>query len=134
LIEMNDDRVVFALVLSGFALQAVAAMVMAGIGFWWFPFGAGFGMGMGMMGYYRAAAYPYVYGLLSIAVWVVWSLLVLALGTLAVYFLGKEKPDVALGSTFALIASVLAFPLMWGFFLGSLLMFIGSLIGLASRA
>jgi len=37
---------------------------------------------------------------------------------------------VRMGSTLVLIASIIAFPTMWGFLIGSLLMFVSSLLGL----
>ncbi len=85
-----------------------------------------------MMGYYyRGAAYPYVYPWVSF--WLGFGVVALALGATSVYLLGKDKPDVTLGSVLALLGAVLAFPLMWGFMVGSLLMFVGAIVGLVGH-
>ncbi|MGC8636419.1 MAG: hypothetical protein ACP5T5_05275 [Thermoprotei archaeon] len=124
---MSNERAAFALVLSGYALQVMAAVLIAVAGAFW-PFW----MGFGMMGYYRGA-YPYGYGFAWLGFWLGFALVALGLGAVAVYMLGKDKPDVTVGSILALLGAVLAFPLMWGFMIGSLLMFVGALLGLTER-
>jgi len=125
--ELGNERTVFALVLSGYLLQVLAAVLSALMGTIW-PFW----MGFGMMGYYRGA-YPYPYGFAWLGLWLGLALVSLGLGASAVYLLGKQRPDLTAGSILALLGAVLAFPLMWGLMVGSLLMFVGALLGLTER-
>jgi len=123
---MSESRLAFALVLSGFAFQVMVAVFVSFIGFLWWPFG------MGMMGYY-GRTYRYGFALPWTAFWALWAAAVLVMGAFAAYLLGREKPDLRSGSILALFASIFAFPLMWGFMVGSLLMFTGSIIGLVNE-
>jgi len=55
----------------------------------------------------------------------------IALGVLGVLWMNTANMSkVQTGSVFVLIASIIAFPTMFGFMIGSLLMLIGSILGL----
>lgn len=56
---------------------------------------------------------------------------VIFLGVLGTLWMNTPDPDkIRTGSTLVLVASVIAFPTMFGFMLGSLLMLIGGILGL----
>jgi hypothetical protein len=83
------------------------------------------GMGRWMMGY------PYTYHPIWGFVWVISALVVIGLGTYGTVLMNSTSyTRVRTGSTLVLIASIIAFSTMWGFLIGSLLMFIGSILGL----
>src|SRR2546427_3589308 len=66
--------------------------------------------------------------------WVWIPLLAVTLGVAIVGVFMMSRPEVSslrTGSVLVLVASLLAFPTAWGFFAGSLLMIIGSILGLA---
>jgi hypothetical protein len=75
--------------------------------------------------------YPYTrHPLLSI-IWLVWAIIVVVLGIYGAVMLNSSSIGrVRMGATLVLIASLIALPTMWGFIIGSLLMFVGSLLGL----
>jgi len=55
----------------------------------------------------------------------------IALGVLGVLWMNTANfSRVRTGSVFVLVASIIAFPTMFGFMIGSLLMLIGSILGL----
>jgi len=63
--------------------------------------------------------------------WLILAIPVIAIGLYGALFMNSsDLSRVRTGSTLVLIASILAFPVMWGFIIGSLLMFIGSILGL----
>lgn len=72
-------------------------------------------------------------GLVGIFVlWLVAAAALLLLGAAATSMLNSPDPGrVRLGSLLVLAVAVLAFPTLWGLFVGSLLMFVGALLGLA---
>jgi len=75
--------------------------------------------------------YPYTYHPLLSLIWLISALIVIALGVYgAVLMNSTHVGRVRTGATLVLIVSIIALPTMWGFMLGSLLMFIGSLLGL----
>lgn len=75
--------------------------------------------------------YPYTYHPVWGFVWVISAFVIIGLGVYgAVLMNSTDIGKVRMGSTLVLIASIIAFPTMWGFLIGSLLMFIGSLLGL----
>jgi hypothetical protein len=64
-------------------------------------------------------------------IWVILALVVIGLGAYGALLMNSSRiGKVRTGSTLVLIVSLIAFPTMWGFMIGSLLMFIGSLLGL----
>jgi len=59
------------------------------------------------------------------------AIIVTALGVYGAVLMNSTNVGrVRTGATLVLIASIIALPTMWGFLVGSLLMFIGSLLGL----
>jgi len=64
-------------------------------------------------------------------IWLILAVVVVGLGTYgAITMNSSNLARVRMGSTLVLIASIISFPTMWGFLIGSLLMFVGSLLGL----
>jgi hypothetical protein len=120
---MQTVRTAAALALAGVALQAVAfvfvgAMLAAG---WWWPAWGHMGFAIPWTGFW-----PY-WGLL----WLVAGAAVLAVGALGVVWMYDVRPErVHVGAVLVLLAAVLAFPTMWGFMVGSLLMFVAAILGL----
>lgn len=134
---------VFAIALTGVVVLVLSAILWA----LWMPYGlygpyywmmgyAGpyYGMmGYGMMGYYG----PY-YGAAGIAPFYWLSLLMaafvvvaLALGVAGVLLIARGgMKNVRAGSIMLIVASVMAFPTMFGLVAGSALMFIAGLMGL----
>ncbi|MGQ9468641.1 MAG: hypothetical protein ACUVTD_02255 [Nitrososphaerales archaeon] len=63
--------------------------------------------------------------------WLILAIPIIAIGVYGAFLINSSNLSrVRTGSTLVLIASILAFPVMWGFIIGSLLMFIGSILGL----
>ncbi|MEM3386800.1 MAG: hypothetical protein QXN08_03915, partial [Nitrososphaerales archaeon] len=93
-----------------------------GIGFWFS------GMMMpGMMWSWSPSALYYL-------VWIAVAALLLCLGVLGVLWMNTTDVEkVRAGATLVLVASIIAFPTMFGFLIGSLLMFIGGVLGLTWR-
>ncbi len=84
----------------------------------------------GHMGGYMMAGMPF-----SPAYWINISILfliiVVSLGIVGLMWMNSKNIErVRTGSILVLVASLVAFPTMWGFFVGSILMLIGSLMGL----
>ncbi len=91
--------------------------------------------GFGMMGYYGGMMGGYYGGGWGgfLGVWVVVAAAGLVLGILGVLWMSsKDLRTVRNGSVLVLIAAVVAFPMMWGFWIGSILMVVGALMGLTA--
>lgn len=59
------------------------------------------------------------------------GLIIIFIGIVGIYFMSKGyKKDVFVGSILEIIASIFAYPTLFGFFLGSFLMFLGGIVGL----
>jgi len=83
-----------------------------------------------MMGHWLAG-YPYTIHPVWSIVWLIFTVVIVVLGFYGALMMNSsDLARVRMGSTLALIASIIAFPTMWGFLIGSLLMFVGSLLGL----
>lgn len=127
---MVEEKPVAAFILSliGLALQAVGATFSTYVMFYGWSFGSwGPGMMMGpwMMGGPWSAGFPWS------PFSAVFAVAVIALGVMGVLWMNTtDLSRVRTGSTLVLIASIIAFPTMFGFFLGSLLMLIGGILGL----
>jgi len=83
-----------------------------------------------MMGHWMTG-YPYTHHPLLSLIWLVSAVIVISLGVYGAVLMNSiHVARVRTGATLVLIASIIAFPTMWGFMIGSLLMFVGSLLGL----
>lgn len=83
-----------------------------------------------MMGHWLSG-YPYTYHPLWGIIWLISTVVIVALSFYGALMMNSSSlARVRMGSTLVLIASIIAFPTMWGFMIGSLLMFVGSLLGL----
>ncbi len=128
---MVEERPIaaFALSLIGLALQAVGAIFLSYAVYYGWGFGP-WGPGM-MMGPWMMMGGPWSAGLLWSLLSAVLTAIVIALGVLGVHWMNTaDLSRVRTGSTLVLVASVIAFPTMFGFMLGSLLMLIGGILGL----
>ncbi len=120
----------FTLSLIGLALQAVGVIFFTYTLFygWGGSWGPGMMMGPWMMGG------PWSSGFLGSAFSSVFAVVVIALGVSGVLWMNNaDLSRVRTGSTLVLVASIIAFPTMFGFMLGSLLMLIGGVLGLTWR-
>ena len=65
-------------------------------------------------------------------VWLAVGLAVIGLGTYGLKLVSSNSlQSVHSGSVILLIASIIAFPTMWGFFVGSVLLFVAAILGLS---
>jgi len=124
----NKPITAYVLAVVGVALQSVAALVLICAVFlfseeWW-----GYRMmGPWMMHGWGNHSFSYIW----VSVWIGIMITVIGLGAYGAISMNSSNIDnVRTGATMVLVASVIAFPTMWGFFIGSLLMFISSLLGL----
>ncbi|MFN3621606.1 MAG: hypothetical protein ACK4TI_01825 [Nitrososphaerales archaeon] len=126
---MVDEKPVAAFTLSliGLSLQAVGLVFLASAFVFWRSLGFwGQGMMMPWMMWSYWSATP-VYITLFVAL----AALVLCLGILGVVWMNTvDIEKVRVGATLVLVSSIIAFPTMFGFLIGSLLMFIGGILGL----
>lgn len=119
----------FTLSLIGLALQAAGGILFAYVVF--YGWGTGFwGSGM-MMGPWMMMGGPWFGGALWSPLSSLFAVVVIALGVLGIFWMNaSELSMVRTGSTLVLVASIIAFPTMFGFMIGSLLMLIGGILGL----
>lgn len=119
----------FTLSLVGLTLQAVGAMFFIyGMFYGWS--GGSWGTGM-TMGPWMMMGGPWSVGFGWSPFTSAFSVVVIALGVVGVLWMNTgELSRVRTGSTLVLVASIIAFPTMFGFMLGSLLMFVGGILGL----
>lgn len=119
----------FTLSLVGLILQVVGAlfftsMMFYGWGGFWGP-----GMMMGPWGMMMGGPWSAGFGWWPLAS--VLSVAVVALGVIGTLWINTaELGRVRTGSTLVLVASIIAFPTMFGFVVGSLLMLVGAILGL----
>ncbi len=128
---MAEDKPVAAFTLSfvGLALQVIGVLFFAywmfgawSTGFWWWR-------GMMMSPWMMVGYWPIGFGWLLLATAL--SVVVIGLGVAGVLWMkSAELSRVRTGSTLVLVASIIAFPTGFGFIIGSLLMFIGGILGL----
>lgn len=134
---MAEERPVTAFTLSvvGVSLQAVAGSFAAYWRLFAFPYvrGGDF-MSLGMMGPWMMGGmwgFPFMEGFGAPFMWFGLVVVIVALGVMGALWLNtSDVGKVRTGSTLVLVTSIFAFPTMWGFMIGSLLMFIGSILGL----
>jgi len=126
---MVENRPVGALtiVLIGLALQILAAVLFAFATLYGWTSGS---WGPGMMGPWMMMG-PWSAGFFWSPLSLVFTALVIGFGVLGALWMNTSEPGrVRTGSTLMLVASIIAFPTMFGFMVGSLLMFIGAILGL----
>lgn len=83
-----------------------------------------------MMGHWMNG-YPFTIHPLWGILWLILAVVIVAVGVYgAVLINSANLRRVRMGATLVLVASIIAFPTMWGFVIGSLLMFVGSLLAL----
>ena len=83
-----------------------------------------------MMGHWMTG-YPFTTHPVLGIIWVALAIVVAALSFYGAIMMNSTNIGrVRTGATLVLIASIIALPTMWGFMVGSVLMFIGSLLGL----
>ena len=120
----------------GLALQALAGILALWFGYWsWYGYGP-FPMGPWMMGAYYGA--PPAYGphplyAPYLVLYAALAAIVLAVGAIGVALMGGHRSEgsrVRAGAILVIVAAVIAFPTMFGFIVGSLLMLIGGVLGL----
>lgn len=125
----------FWLSLFGLLIQGIAAIVVIAM----YPFSPPFSPGFDrmtnyylmsndyyMMGAYNATGWYWLAALIVVPI-------VLVIGIVGVIRMNSSSANkVRGGSLLVIVAAIAAFPLMWGFWIGSILMFIGGIIGLAT--
>jgi hypothetical protein len=132
--QANRPVAAFTLSVVGLALQVVAGvfpvyMFYVYSRFGGYNYGWPFGMGPWMM----FGGGPWAFGVSPFwsAFLVIFAAAVIVLGGLGVMWMNTaDAGRIRAGSALVLVASVIAFPTMWGFMIGSLLMFVGSILGL----
>lgn len=123
----DKPTVAFALSIAGAALQTVAA---TGIGLLLTLLGGSFPRDWGLWweGVSRMAWREWS---IVILIWVALAAVILVLSFLGASWINSANPSrVKSGSTVVLVAALIAFPTLWGFGVGSLLMIVGAIIGL----
>lgn len=117
------------------ALSAIGLALQVVAGYFAFAFRPWYGfwyMGPWMMGRYYGGPYAY-YGApyFPALVYVALVAVVIALGLTGVLLMaGRGAERVRAGSVLVIVAAVIAFPTMFGFIVGSLLILVGGLLGL----
>lgn len=119
------ERTSFILTLIGSVLQlfSLVFIPLLSLGFmgWYGGMGEHRGMMMPMWGFF----YPY---------WLILGLVIVSVSFLAAFLIGSEKEDnVKAGGIIAIVISIIAFPTMWGFIAGSILMLIGGILALTEK-
>ncbi len=99
---------------------------------WGFMGGMMGGYYNGMMGWYNS---PGLMGGWEGGIWLLIAGLIVVLGAIGVLKMrSNRRSSVTTGSILVLITALIAYPTMWGFFAGSLLMAIGGIVGLATTS
>ncbi len=131
----------FTLSLVGFAIQIVAALLIVAAGLGVFEaYGRTGGMMGGMMGSYSGNGVGFMssyspwmmsgWGVYAWA-WIPILAITLTISGIGLFMMnGVGVDSVRTGSILVLVGAVLAFPTVWGFIAGSLLMLVGGIIGL----
>ena len=129
----NKPVSAFTLSAVGLAFQIIGGLVLLymSLFFSWNHnyFGFGF-MGPWMM---FGGGWPWAFGFSPFwfAFFLIFAAVEIVLAVLGVLWMNSSNPArIRTGSVFVLVASIIAFPTMWGFMIGSILMLIGSILGL----
>jgi hypothetical protein len=133
--EVQKPAMVYPLALAGLILEALGLVF----------FGAMFGVFLptyryypayhtGMMGGYwgmMGGYVPFGLGLSWFGAWLAVGIVAIALGVYGVRLVSStDLSKIHTGSVLLLVSAVIAFPSMWGFFAGSALLFVASILGL----
>lgn len=126
--QSSKPTSIYSLALAGIILQ-VLGLVAFGFGMVPFGFGMMGGYGGMMGGYYGTGGSFFLWWS---AVWLAVGLAIIGLGIYGLRLVSSNNlQSVHNGSVILLITSVIAFPTMWGFFVGSALLFAAAIIGLS---
>ncbi len=124
----NRPTAAYTLTVVGVALQALAGILLI------LSFVAGFSLMTFHVGPMMMGPWFEVVPIFWIIIWLAVFAVVLGLGVYGAALMNSgDIYKVRNGSTIVLVSSIIAFPTLWGFMIGSLLMFIGSLLGLTWR-
>ncbi|MCP8309450.1 MAG: hypothetical protein H3Z54_12295 [archaeon] len=127
--EEERPTAAFTLSIVGVAFQFIAGLFLV---FAMFAFPYYYNISNGHMGPWMMPGIMFgpMFGYWGIF-WLILAIPIIAIGLYGALLMNSSNLSrVRTGSTLVLIASILAFPVMWGFIIGSLLMFIGSILGL----
>ena len=90
--------------------------------------------GFGMMGpWMMFGGWPWMFGFSPFwfVFFIIFAAVEIAFAVMGVLWMNTANiGKIRTGSVFVLVASIIAFPTMWGFMIGSLLMLVGSILGL----
>lgn len=131
---VGENKPVAAFTLSevGLAFQGIAGLLFV----YMISFFSNYGyFGFGTMGPWMmfGGGWPWMFGFSPFwfAFFIIFAAAEIALGVLGLLWMNTANIGrIRTGSIFVLIASIIAFPTMWGFMIGSLLMLIGGILGL----
>jgi hypothetical protein len=130
LIGEDKPTAAFTLSVVGLFLQALGGLFCV----YAISYSTSYGFfGPGMMGPWMMFGGPWMFGYFSywFPLFAILAGIEIALGVLGVFWMNTANlSKVRTGSVFVLIASIFAFPTMFGFMIGSFLMLIGSILGL----
>lgn len=119
------ERTSFILTLIGSVLQLFSLVFIPLLGWGFMGWYGGMGEHRGMMMPMWRFFYPY---------WLILGLVIVSISFLAAFLIGSEKEDnVKAGGIIAIVISIIAFPTMWGFIAGSILMLIGGILALTEK-
>ncbi|MCL5066960.1 MAG: hypothetical protein M1368_01230 [Thaumarchaeota archaeon] len=131
----NKPVAAFTLSAVGLAIQGITGVLFVYM-ISFFSSSSNYGYsGFGVMGPWMmfGGGWPWMFGFSPFwfAFFIIFAAVEIALGVLGVLWMNTANLSrIRTGSVFVLIASIIAFPTMWGFMIGSLLMLIGSILGL----
>ena len=120
----------FWLSVAGLIVQGVSAVMIVVMFSAFGPFG--------MMGQYYGGMMGSYYGGASWFGWMAWiwlaiTAVVIGLGVMGVLWMNSADVNkFRSGAIVLLVAAIVAFPTMWGFGIGSILMFVGAILGLTT--
>jgi len=132
-VQENKPIAAFTLSVVGLAIQGVAGVLWVYMISFFSNNGDYFGFGMmgPWMMFGGGAPWMFGYSPFWFAFFIIFAAVEITLGVLGVLWMNTANMSrIRTGSVLVLIASIIAFPTMWGFIIGSLLMLIGSILGL----
>ncbi len=136
LVGENKPVAAFTLSAVGLAFQGIAGLLFAYMISFFSSSNYGGYYGFGMMGPWMMFGGGWPWGSFGFSpfwfgFFIIFAAVEIAFGVLGVIWMNSANISrIRTGSIFVLIASIIAFPTMWGFVIGSLLMLIGIILGL----